>query len=52
MDFYFAILPIMVRKKFPKLIQKFSEGNADIVFEILIIYYSHFTYPLNQDKNF
>ena len=31
---------------------KFSEGNADILFEILIIYYSHFTNSLNQDKNF
>ena len=31
---------------------KFSEGNADILFEILIIYYSHITNSLNQDKNF
>jgi len=34
------------------MIQKFSEGNADILYEILIIYYSHFINPLNQNKEF
>ena len=37
---------------FPKKIKEFSEGNADILYEILIIYYSHFKVPLNQDKEF
>ena len=34
------------------MIKKFSEGNAFILYEILIIYYSHFNNPLNQDKEF
>ena len=34
------------------MIKKFSDGNADILYEILIKYSSHFIYPLNQDQNF
>ena len=30
------------KNNFSELIKKFSEGNADILYEILIIYYSHF----------
>ena len=48
----FCYLAYYDKEKFPKLIMKFSEGNADILFEILIIYYSHITNSLNQDKNF
>ena len=40
------------QKNFPTKIKNFSEGNADILFEILIQYYSHFMYPLNQNKEF
>ena len=48
----FCYLAYYDKEKFPKLIMKFSEGNADILFKILIIYYSHITNSLNQDKNF
>ena len=34
------------------MIKKFSDGNADILYEMLIKYSSHFIYPLNQDQNF
>jgi len=40
------------KNNFSKMIKKFSEGNADILYEILIIYYSHFINPLNQNKEF
>ena len=40
------------KDNFPKKIKEFSEGNAKILYEILIQYYSHFTYPLNQNKDF
>ena len=40
------------KENFPKTIKEFSEGNADTLYEILIIYYSHFKIPLNQDKKF
>ena len=40
------------KNNFSKMIQKFSERNADILYEILIIYYSHFINPLNQNKEF
>ena len=37
---------------FSKIIKEFSERNADILYEILIIYYLHFKAPLNQDFEF
>ena len=37
---------------FPKLLKEFSEGNAEILYEILIIYYSHFRNSLNQNSEF
>jgi len=40
------------KNNFSELIKKFSEGNSHILYEILIIYYSHFMNPLNQDKEF
>jgi len=40
------------KENFPKIIKKFSDGNADILYEILSVYRSHFIFPLNQDKNF
>jgi len=40
------------KENFSKIIKDFSEGNASIIYEILIIYYSHFKEPLNQDTEF
>ena len=40
------------KENFTKIIKDFSEGNASIIYEILIIYYSHFKEPLNQDTEF
>ena len=40
------------KNNFSQMIKKFSEGNADTLYEILIMYYSHFMNPLNQDKEF
>ena len=40
------------KENFPKTIKNFSEGNEDILYEILIKYHSHFTNSLEQDKNF
>jgi len=37
---------------FSTIIKEFSKGNVYILYEILIIYYSHFLTPLNQDKEF
>ena len=37
---------------FSAIIKEFSKGNAYILYEILIIYYSHFKTPLNQEKEF
>ena len=34
------------------MIKEFSEGNVDILYEILIKYYWHFMNPLSQDKEF
>jgi hypothetical protein len=34
------------------MIEEFSDGNSDILYEILIQYYSHFINPLKQSKNF
>ena len=40
------------KDNFPKLIEEFSEGNAEILYDILIIYYSHFKNSLNQNRDF
>lgn len=40
------------KDNFSKMIKEFSEGNANILYEILIKYYSHFMYPLNQSQEF
>ena len=40
------------KENFPKIIKDFSEGNAKILYEILILYYSHFKVPLNQETEF
>ena len=40
------------KNNFSQMIKKFSEGNADILYEILIMHYSNFINPLNQDKEF
>ena len=54
-NFYGAIFCYMHyydKDNFSKLIKKFYEGKAEILYEILITFYSHFMYPLNQDKEF
>ena len=48
----FCYLSNYDKDNFPKIIKEFSEGNADILYEILIIYYSHLKIPLNQDMEF
>ena len=48
----FSYLHFYDKKNFSGLIKKFSDGNADILYEILIKYSSHFIYPLNQDQKF
>ena len=35
-----------------KILKDFSEGNEEILYEILIIYYSHFKNSLNQNSKF
>ena len=54
-EFYgtiFCFLSSYNKENFPKIIKKFSEGNSDILYEILIIYHSHFKNPLNQESEF
>ena len=48
----FCYLSYYDKENFSKNIKEFYEGNADILYEILIIYYSHFKNPLNQDSEF
>ena len=48
----FCYLSNYDKDNFSKIIKGFSEGNADILYEILIIYYSHLKIPLNQDLEF
>ena len=40
------------KENFSQIIKEFSQGNAKILYEILITYYSHFKIPLNQDTEF
>jgi len=54
-NFYGIILCYLCyydKDNFSKIIKEFSERNADILYEILIIYYLHFKVPLNQDFEF
>ena len=48
----FCFLNYYDKNNFPKMIEEFSDGNSDILYEILIQYYSHFINPLKQSKNF
>ena len=48
----FCYLHYYDKNNFSKIINKFWEGNADILYEILIQYYTHFMNPLNQQKEF
>ena len=48
----FCYLHYYDKTNFPKMIEEFSEGNSDILYEILIQYYSHFMNPLKQSQKF
>ena len=48
----FVYLHFYDEKNFVKIIEEFSEGNANILYEILIHYYLHFINPLKQKKEF
>ena len=48
----FCYLHYYDKNNFSKTINKFWEGNADTLYEILIQYYTHFMNPLNQPKEF
>ena len=48
----FSYLHYYDKANFPKMIEEFSEGNSDILYEILIQYYSHFMNPLKQNQAF
>ena len=48
----FCYLHYYDKNNFQKIIVDFSQGNANILYEILIKYYSHFMNPLKQDKMF
>ena len=47
----FSYLSKYDKDKFPKTIKDFSDGNSEILYEILIVYYKHFKY-LNQNSDF
>ena len=48
----FCYLHYYDEDKFPIMIKEFSEGNSNILYDILIKYDSHFINPLNQTKEF
>ena len=48
----FCYLHYYDKNNFSAMIKNFSEGNADILYEILMKYYSHFMNPLKQNKEF
>ena len=48
----FCYLHYYDKANFPKMIEEFSEGNSEILYEILIQYYSHFMNPLKQNQKF
>ena len=39
-------------ENFLKIKNKFYEENIEVLFEILILYFSHFLNPINENKNF
>ena len=54
-DFYgvlFCYLSYYDKENFSMTLKKFSVGNADILYEILIIYHLHFNEPLKQEADF
>lgn len=48
----FCYLHYYDKTNFPKMLEEFSEGNSNTLFEILIQYSSHFMNPLRQSKEF
>ena len=48
----FCYLSFYDKKNFPKMIKDFSRGNEKLLYEILIIYYSHFKTHLKQNIEF
>ena len=48
----FCYLHYYDKENFPKMIEQFYVENADILYEILIQYYSHFFNPLKQSQKF
>ena len=48
----FCYLHYYYKANFPKIIEEFSIGNSNILYEILIQYHSHFMNPLKQSKEF
>jgi hypothetical protein len=48
----FCYLHYYDKANFPKMLEEFSEGNSNTLFEILIQYSSHFMNPLRQSKEF
>ena len=48
----FCYLHFYDKENFPEIIEEFIKGNSDVLYEILIQYYSHFTNPLKQSQEF
>ena len=48
----FSYLHYYDKTNFPKMIEEFSKGNSDTLYEILIKYNSHFMNPLKQNQEF
>ena len=48
----FCYLHFYDKEGFQKIVEEFSKGNSEIIYEILIQYHSHFINPLNQSKEF
>jgi hypothetical protein len=48
----FCYLHFYDKANFPKMIEEFSQGNSDTLYEILIQYNSHFINPLKQSQEF
>ena len=48
----FCYLHFYDKNDFPKMIEEFSEGNSENLYEILIQYSSHFINPLKQKQKF
>ena len=48
----FCYLSFYDKENFSKMIKDFSIENEQILYEILIIYFSHFKNPLNQNSEF